>query len=47
MKRKGAFLLLMMMITVLLSSCCSKKELTDLAFVSAMGVDKTKGGSII
>jgi spore germination protein KC len=45
MKRKGAFLLLMMMITVLLSSCWSKKELTDLAFVSAMGVDKTKGGS--
>ncbi|MFE4046779.1 Ger(x)C family spore germination protein [Priestia sp. YIM B13490] len=44
MKRKGAFLLLMMMITVLLSSCWSKKELTDLAIVSAMGVDKTKGG---
>ncbi|KRF51340.1 spore gernimation protein KC [Bacillus sp. Soil531] len=45
MKRKGAFLLLMTMITVLLSSCWSKKELTDLAIVSAMGVDKTKGGS--
>ncbi|MFS0907582.1 Ger(x)C family spore germination protein [Priestia aryabhattai] len=44
MKRKGAFLLLMMMITVLLSSCWSKKELTDLAFVSAMGIDKTKNG---
>ncbi|MBY0199493.1 Ger(x)C family spore germination protein [Priestia megaterium] len=45
MKRKGAFLLLMTMITVLLSSCWSKKELTNLAIVSAMGVDKTKGGS--
>ncbi|MEB2277708.1 Ger(x)C family spore germination protein [Bacillus sp. ILBB4] len=45
MKRKGAFLLLMMMITFLLSSCWSKKELTDLAIVSAIGVDKTKGGS--
>lgn len=45
MKRKMAFLLLLMTMTVLLSSCWSKKELTDLAFVSAMGVDKTKGGS--
>jgi spore germination protein KC len=44
MKRKGAFLLLMMAMTVLLSSCWSKKELTDLAIVSAMGVDKTKDG---
>ncbi|MGX4607998.1 Ger(x)C family spore germination protein [Priestia sp. JNUCC 25] len=44
MKRKGAFLLLLMTMMVLLSSCWSKKELTDLAIVSAMGVDKTKGG---
>ncbi|MEH6984692.1 Ger(x)C family spore germination protein [Priestia megaterium] len=44
MKRKGAFLLLMMTMTVLLSSCWSKKELTDLAIVSAVGMDKTKGG---
>lgn len=44
MKRKGAFLLLMMAVTVLLTSCWSKRELTDLAIVSAMGVDKTKGG---
>lgn len=29
---------------VLLTSCWSKKELTDLAFVSAMGIDKTKDG---
>ncbi len=29
---------------VLLTSCWSKKELTDLSFVSAMGIDKTKDG---
>jgi spore germination protein KC len=44
MKRKGAFLLLLMTMTFLLSSCWSKKELTDLAIVSAMGIDKTKNG---
>ncbi|MGG0454427.1 Ger(x)C family spore germination protein [Priestia megaterium] len=44
MKRKGAFLLLMMTMTLLLTSCWSKKELTDLAIVSAMGIDKTKNG---
>ncbi|MCT9852610.1 Ger(x)C family spore germination protein, partial [Priestia megaterium] len=44
MKRKGFFLLLMITITILLSSCWSKKELTDLAIVAAMGVDKTKDG---
>ncbi|MED3861593.1 Ger(x)C family spore germination protein, partial [Priestia megaterium] len=44
MKRKGAFLLLLMTMVVLLSSCWSKKELTDLAIVSAVGIDKTKDG---
>ncbi|MGG0454422.1 Ger(x)C family spore germination protein [Priestia megaterium] len=44
MKRKGFFLLLMILVTVLLSSCWSKKELTDLAIVSAVGIDKTKDG---
>ncbi|MGG3157719.1 Ger(x)C family spore germination protein [Priestia megaterium] len=44
MKRKGAFLLLMMTMTFFLTSCWSKKELTDLAIVSAMGIDKTKDG---
>ncbi|WP_143256227.1 Ger(x)C family spore germination protein [Priestia aryabhattai] len=44
MKHKGFFLLLMMTITILLTSCWSKKELTDLAIVSAMGIDKTKNG---
>ncbi|MEH7215319.1 Ger(x)C family spore germination protein, partial [Priestia megaterium] len=44
MKRKGVFLLLMMSMTFLLTSCWSKKELTDLAIVAAMGVDKTKDG---
>ncbi|MGI8382525.1 Ger(x)C family spore germination protein [Priestia megaterium] len=44
MKCKGLFLLLMMSMTFLLTSCWSKKELTDLAIVSALGVDKTKDG---
>ncbi|MGE7308000.1 Ger(x)C family spore germination protein [Priestia megaterium] len=44
MKRKGILLLLMMIMVLLLSSCWSKKELTDLAIVSAMGVDKTEDG---
>ncbi|KYG27797.1 Ger(x)C family spore germination protein [Priestia endophytica] len=44
MKRKGAFLLLMMTVTVLLTSCWSKKELTDLAIVAAVGVDKVEDG---
>jgi spore germination protein KC len=44
MRRKGAFLLLMITVTFLLTSCWSKRELTDLAIVSAMGVDKTKDG---
>jgi spore germination protein KC len=44
MKRKWAVLLLMILVTVLLTSCWSKKELTDLAIVSAMAIDKTKDG---
>jgi len=44
MKRKGTFLLLLMTMMVLLTSCWSKKELTDLAIVAAMGIDKTKDG---
>ncbi|MBU3574144.1 Ger(x)C family spore germination protein [Priestia aryabhattai] len=44
MKRRGVFLLLMMTMTFLLTSCWSKKELTDLAIVAAMGVDKTENG---
>ncbi|KNH19663.1 spore gernimation protein KC [Priestia megaterium] len=44
MKRKWSVILLMILVTVLLSSCWSKKELTDLAIVSAMGVDKTEDG---
>ncbi|MGG3123976.1 Ger(x)C family spore germination protein [Priestia megaterium] len=44
MKRKGVFLLLIFTITLFLTSCWSKKELTDLAIVAAMGLDKTKDG---
>ncbi|MGE6832909.1 Ger(x)C family spore germination protein [Priestia megaterium] len=44
MKRKGIFLLLILTMTLFLTSCWSKKELTDLAIVAAMGLDKTKDG---
>ncbi|MGG3159396.1 Ger(x)C family spore germination protein [Priestia megaterium] len=44
MKRKGVFLLLILTMTLFLTSCWSKKELTDLAIVAAMGLDKTKDG---
>jgi spore germination protein KC len=44
MNRKGIFLLILMSMTVTLSGCWSKKELTDLAIVAAMGVDKTEDG---
>ncbi|KRF51376.1 spore gernimation protein KC [Bacillus sp. Soil531] len=44
MKRKGVFLLLILTMTLFLTSCWSKKELTDLAIVAAMGLDKTKYG---
>jgi spore germination protein KC len=39
MKRKGIFLLTIMTMTLILTSCWSKKELTDLAIVAAMGID--------
>ncbi|MED3855366.1 Ger(x)C family spore germination protein, partial [Priestia megaterium] len=41
---KGVFLLLILTMTLFLTSCWSKKELTDLAIVAAMGLDKTKDG---
>jgi spore germination protein KC len=44
MKHKLVFLILLMTIPVLLSGCWSKKELTDLAIVAAMGVDRTEDG---
>ncbi|GAB1763460.1 MULTISPECIES: Ger(x)C family spore germination protein [Priestia] len=44
MKRKGIFLLTIMTMTLILTSCWSKKELTDLAIVAALGIDKTKDG---
>ncbi|WP_175991525.1 Ger(x)C family spore germination protein [Bacillus sp. Marseille-Q1617] len=44
MKHKLVFLIVWMTIAVLLSGCWSKKELTDLAIVAAMGVDKTEEG---
>jgi spore germination protein KC len=44
MKHKLVFLIVLMTIPVLLSGCWSKKELTDLAIVAAMGIDKTEDG---
>ena len=42
--RKVTFFFLLMTSTILLSGCWSKKELTDLAIVAALGVDKTEDG---
>ncbi|CAN7541916.1 Ger(x)C family spore germination protein [Rossellomorea sp. LjRoot5] len=44
MNRKVTFIILMMSLTLFLSGCWSKKELTDLAIVAALGVDKTEDG---
>lgn len=44
MNRKVAFVFITVSITVLLSGCWSKKELTDLAIVAAIGIDKTEEG---
>ncbi|MED3954641.1 Ger(x)C family spore germination protein [Priestia aryabhattai] len=44
MKRRATFLLLIVTMTLFLTSCWSKKELTDLAIVAALGIDKTKDG---
>ncbi|MFL8937280.1 Ger(x)C family spore germination protein [Rossellomorea oryzaecorticis] len=44
MKRRLFFLIILVTIPVLLSGCWSKKELTDLAIVAAMGVDKSEDG---
>lgn len=44
MKRKMAIILSLLLYATILSGCWSKKELTDLAFVIAVGIDKTKDG---
>jgi spore germination protein KC len=44
MDRKGKVLLIMLTVLLFLSGCWSKKELTDLAIVAALGVDKTEDG---
>jgi spore germination protein KC len=44
MKHKLVFLIILLTIPILLSGCWSKKELTDLAIVAAMGVDKAEDG---
>ncbi|MED4989110.1 Ger(x)C family spore germination protein [Parageobacillus toebii] len=44
MKQKMAITLLLLLCATVFSGCWSKKELTDLAFVIAVGIDKTKDG---
>lgn len=44
MNRKRLLFLLSLSCTFILSGCWSKKELTDLAIVSAIGIDKTEEG---
>lgn len=44
MMRKGLLCTIMAFSICILSSCWSSKELTDLAIVAAMGIDKTKDG---
>ncbi|EIJ82180.1 spore germination protein KC [Bacillus methanolicus PB1] len=47
MNHKRIFLFLILTITLLLSGCWSKKELTDLAFISALGIDINEEGRYI
>ncbi|USK69773.1 Ger(x)C family spore germination protein [Peribacillus asahii] len=47
MNRKWMFLFLMLASLTLTSGCWSKKELTDLAFVSALGIDKNEEGRYV
>ncbi|PFA62873.1 spore gernimation protein KC [Bacillus sp. AFS015802] len=47
MNRNATFFLIMITMTLLLSGCWSKKELTDLAIVAALGVDKTEDGKYL
>jgi spore germination protein KC len=47
MARKMKILFILIAISFFLSGCWSKKELTDLAIVAAMGVDKAEDGKYI
>jgi spore germination protein KC len=47
MKRKIEIIISFLLCVTVLSGCWSKKELTDLAFVIAVGIDKTKEGKFL
>jgi spore germination protein KC len=47
MNRKHIFLYLMLVSTLLISGCWGKKELTDLAIVSAVGIDKNEEDNFV
>jgi spore germination protein KC len=47
MKRKGLLILFLFFSMTTLSGCWSKKELTDIAFVIGVGLDKTEDGKYL
>ena len=47
MKRKWFFLFLILTTTSLISGCWNERELTDLAIVSAFGIDKNEEGKYV
>ncbi|AMM94329.1 spore gernimation protein KC [Peribacillus simplex] len=47
MNRKRSVLLLMLICTTFTSGCWDKKELNEMAIVSAIGVDKNKDGKLV
>ncbi|MET1031031.1 Ger(x)C family spore germination protein [Domibacillus tundrae] len=47
MNRKWMFLLLMMTSTIFISGCWSKKELNEIAIISAIGMDKNEEGKYV
>ncbi|MEJ9227905.1 Ger(x)C family spore germination protein [Peribacillus butanolivorans] len=47
MNRKWLVLLLMMIVTTFTAGCWDKKELNEMAIVSAVGIDKNKEGKLV
>ena len=47
MKRKIAIIISLLLCATVLSGCWSTKELNELAFVVAVGIDKTKDGKYV
>ena len=47
MNRKWLFLFLMVISTTLISGCWNKRELNELAIVSALAIDKNEEGNYV